>query len=206
MTTSPSHETPWHQDGIEMLSILFATYVIVFGAEVVGDKTIYTLGTLATRYRLLPIFCGSTVAFVLKMLAAVLLGRAIAELPVALVATASAVTFFTMALVIWFKKPESKASIPTVDRSWGSIALASFASIVFSEWGDVGQIATATLAARYQLLQIVWLGAVLAMMTKGILAMTLGAGLRSRVPRQVLRYATCAICLAMGILAAFRIN
>src|SRR5580693_1641371 len=112
-----------------MISILFATYAIVFGAEVVGDKTIYTLGTLAMRFRMLPIFCGSTVAFALKMLVAVLLGRAIAELPVGLVATASAITFFTMALVIWFKKPEREELIPTAARSWGSIALAAFASI-----------------------------------------------------------------------------
>lgn len=189
-----------------MISILFITYAIVFGAEVVGDKTIYTLGTLATRYRLLPIFCGSSVAFALKMLAAVLLGKAISELPVTLVATLSAVTFFTMALVIWFKKPERDSTIAAVDRSWCGIALASFASIFFSEWGDVGQIAAATLAARYQLLLVVWLGAVLAMMTKGILAMTLGAGLRSRVPVPVLRYATCGICVTMGILAAFRID
>jgi len=37
---------------------------------------------------------------------------------------------------------------------------------------------------------VVWTGAVLAMMTKGILAITLGVNLRSWVPREVLRYAT----------------
>src|ERR1017187_3615206 len=189
-----------------MLSILFVTYAIVLGAEVVGDKTVYTLGTLATRYRLLPIVCGSTVAFALKMLAAVLLGRAIAKLPVTFVNTLSAFTFFTMALVILFKTPEIETFAPTQSRSSGGIALASFAVIFLSEWGDVGQIAAATLAARYQLLGGVWLGAVLAMMTKGILAMSLGVGLRNRVPRNVLRYATSGICLAMGILAVFRID
>jgi putative Ca2+/H+ antiporter (TMEM165/GDT1 family) len=189
-----------------MIAILVATYAIVFGAEVVGDKTLYTLGSLATRYRLLPIFLGSSVAFMLKMLAAVLLGKAIAELPPPLVATVSAITFFTMALVIWLKKPEEGKRVSVDSLSWMKIALASFASIFFSEWGDVGQIAAATLAARYQLSGVVWLGAVLAMMTKGILAMTLGTGLRKRVPENVLRYATSGICAAMGILAAFRID
>jgi len=200
------HERPWLGHGFEMISILLATYVIVFGAEVVGDKTIYTLGTLATRYRLWPIFLGSSVAFMLKMLAAVLLGRAISELPALLVATLSAATFFTLALVIWLKKPETETPVSVGSASWWRIALAAFASIFLSEWGDVGQIAAATLAARYQSIVIVWLGAVLAMMTKGLLAMTLGAGLRSRAPKHVLRYATCGICVAMGILAAFRIG
>jgi putative Ca2+/H+ antiporter (TMEM165/GDT1 family) len=67
-------------------------------------------------------------------------------------------------------------------------------------------LAAATLAARYRLPSVVWAWAVLAMMTKGILAITLGANLRSRVPREVLRYATFGLCLAMGILAVFRID
>src|SRR6267378_493851 len=156
-----------------MISVLIATYALVFGAELVGDKTLYTIGTLATRYRLLPIFCGSTLAFMLKMLAAVLLGRAVATLPSALVTTLSAGTFFTMALVIWFRKPESEHPEIDPSRSALRVGAASFAGIFFSEWGDVGQLAAATLAARYRLPAVVWTGAVLAMMTKGILGNTI---------------------------------
>jgi len=190
----------------EMTSVLFATYAIVLGAEIVGDKTLYTIGTLATRYRLLPVFVGSSVAFMLKMLAAVLLGREISELPRWLVASVSAITFFAMALVIWLGKPEERRPFATDSRSWIKIGFVSFASIFFSEWGDVGQIATATLAARYQLWFVVWVGAVLAMMTKGTLAMTIGLGLRNRISVKVLRYVTSAICVTLGILAAFRID
>lgn len=189
-----------------MISVLFATYALVFGAELVGDKTLYTIGTLATRYRLLPIFCGSTLAFMLKMLAAVLLGRAVATLPSALVTTLSAGTFFTMALVIWFRKPESENPEIDPSRSALRVGAASFAGIFFSEWGDVGQLAAATLAARYGMPRVVWLGAVLAMMTKGMLAMTLGASLQGRVPRNVLRYATFGLCMAMGVMSVFRID
>ena len=187
-------------------SILFTTYALVFGAELVGDKTFYTIGTLATRHRLWPIFCGSTVAFMLKMFAAVLLGRIIAQLPAILVACLSAATFFILALVIWFKKPEEDKAAVVQPGAWFKVALAAFASIFFSEWGDVGQIAAATLSARYNAPQIVWFGAVLAMITKGGLAITVGATLRSRVPRHVLRYTTFGLCVAMGLLAVFRID
>ncbi len=111
----------------------------------VGDKTFYTLGTLAARYRLLPIFCGSLLAFMLKMLAAVLLGSTVAQLPQILVASLSTTTFFIMAFVTWFKKPEEGTPVATDSLSWCGIALGSFSSIFFSEWGDVGQIATAML-------------------------------------------------------------
>jgi putative Ca2+/H+ antiporter (TMEM165/GDT1 family) len=189
-----------------IVSVLFASYALVLGAEIVGDKTFYTLGTLATRYRLWPIFWGSALAFMLKMLAAVALGSAIAKLPSALVAALSGGTFFAIALMMWFKKPELDPFPVSAARSSLKIGAAAFAGIFFSEWGDVGQLAAATLAARYRLPLVVWAGAVLAMMTKGILAITLGANLCSRVPPEVLRYATFALCLAMGILAVFRID
>ena len=189
-----------------IVSVLFATYAIVLGAEIVGDKTFYTLGTLATRYRLWPIFWGSALAFMLKMLVAVALGSAIAKLPSILVAALSAGTFFAVALVMWFKKPELDLLPVRAARSSVKIAVSAFAGILFSEWGDVGQLAAATLAARYRLPSVVWAGAVLAMMTKGILTITLGANLRSRAPREVLRYATFGLCLAMGLLAVFRID
>jgi putative Ca2+/H+ antiporter (TMEM165/GDT1 family) len=171
-----------------MASVFLASYTIVFGAEIVGDKTVYTLGSLAARYRVLPLFAGSSAAFMIKMLVAVLLGRTIAKFPVPLVTAVSAVTFFAMALVIWFKKSENDERITAPRR--GKIALAAFTSILFSEWGDVGQVAAATLAAHYQLLLIVWMGAVLAVMTKAILALIFGAVMRNRLPTSFLRYAT----------------
>jgi len=189
-----------------IVTVLFASYTLVLGAEIVGDKTFYTLGSLATRFRLWPIFWGSALAFMLKMLAAVALGSAIAKLPSILVAALSAGTFFAIALVMWLKKPELDPLPVSAARSSLKIAASAFAGIFFSEWGDVGQLAAATLAARYRLPSVVWAGAVLAMMTKGILTITLGANLRSRAPREVLRYATFGLCLAMGLLAVFRID
>lgn len=188
-----------------IVSVLLASYVLVLAAEIVGDKTFYTLGTLVTRYRRWPIFWGSTLAFMLKMLAAVVLGSAIAKLPAILLAALSAGTFFAIALMMWFKKPELDPFSVSAARSSLKVGAGAFAGIFFSEWGDVGQLTAATLAARYRLPLVVWAGAVLAMMTKGILAITLGANLRIWIPRHVLRYATFALCLAMGILAVFRI-
>jgi putative Ca2+/H+ antiporter (TMEM165/GDT1 family) len=189
-----------------MMTILLATYMLVLGAEVVGDKTLYTIGSLATRYRLVPIFCGSLVAFMLKMLAAVLFGRVISRLPAIAVASLSAGTFFALALVIWFKAPEGEPTPISQSRSWLKIAAVSFTGIFLSEWGDVGQIAAATMAARYEAPLIVWLAAVLAMSTKAIVALTLGAGLRKRVPWRFLRYITTGLCVTMGIFAVFRID
>ena len=87
--------------------------------------------------------------------------------------------------------------------------MVSFAAIFFSEWGDVGQVTAATLAARYRLPFIVWLGAIGAMITKGALATFLGAGIRRRITEhvspKVVRYAAVGLLLFLGLLAVLEI-
>jgi len=85
-------------------------------------------------------------------------------------------------------------------------ALVSFAAIFFSEWGDVGQITAANMAAQYGGWPwSVWLGAVGAMVTKGALAASIGAGVRQWIqahfsPRTI-RYAAVGLLLLLGMLS-----
>jgi len=189
-----------------MISLLLTAYVTVLIAELVGDKTLYTLSTLTTRFRLLPVLSGAAAAFMLKMLAAVLLGRALSTLPGGVVAAMSAATFFAMALGLWLKRrtPPSTESLPPT--KWSRAVLISFAAIFFPEWGDASQLAAAMLVAQHRAPLIIWVGATLAMVTKASLAVTLGIGLRRYVPLRVVRLVTVLVCLTMGILAAFRIG
>jgi putative Ca2+/H+ antiporter (TMEM165/GDT1 family) len=189
-----------------MLYLLLATYGTVLLAELLGDKSFYTISSLTTRFRPLHVLGGISIAFAGKMLVAVLLGQAIAGLPPALVAGVSAATFFTTALFIWFKKPQSGKPEPEAGKHWPRAATISFAAIFLTEWGDVGQIAAATLVATYHAPVIIWFGATAAMMTKGLLAITLGVGLRQRIPQASLRYGAFAMCMVLGILAVLRID
>jgi putative Ca2+/H+ antiporter (TMEM165/GDT1 family) len=81
----------------------------------------------------------------------------------------------------------------------------SFSAIFLSEWGDVGQITAATMAARFGAPLLVWIGAVAAMATKGALAASIGAGVRqwlfTRIPPRVVRYAGAAALLILGLLS-----
>jgi putative Ca2+/H+ antiporter (TMEM165/GDT1 family) len=80
--------------------------------------------------------------------------------------------------------------------------LLAFAAILFSEWGDVGQIMAATLTMRYRLPFIVWLGATLALISKGLLALAVGGGLCKRIPLAALRPVCVSLCVIMGIVSA----
>jgi len=187
-----------------MLYLLLATFGTVFVAELIGDKTIYTISSLGMRFRPLYVFFGFTAAFMAKMLAAVLLGQVIAELPIYLVAIVSTATFLVTALVIWFKKKDKEegAVQAKYDNYFSRATLITFAAIFFSEWGDIGQITAATLTARYQAPLVVWLGATLALVTKGLLALTLGRTLRKRIPQRMLRPISASLCLLMAVVSA----
>ena len=199
-----------------MAAVFLATYGAVFIAEIVGDKLLYTTGVLATRYRPAAIVAGMAAAFMLKMAVAVLVGEAIAHLPRALVAAVTAASFAGVILAVW-RKPDVRKAKEKDSRILQGAAVA-FATIFFSEWGDVGMVMAGTMAAKYvwtaragtgpdiiQMGLIVWLAAVSAMVTKGGLAVTLGAGVRRSIaehvnPRMV-RYVAVVALVVLGTLS-----
>jgi putative Ca2+/H+ antiporter (TMEM165/GDT1 family) len=188
-----------------MFAILLATYVAVFAAEIVGDKLLYTTGVLATRYRTVPIMIGMAVAFMMKMGVAVLVGKAISTLPRWLVASITAINFLAIAFVLW-RKPDKREVKQPKDYPVHRAALVSFAAIFFSEWGDVGQITAANFAANNSgALLAVWLGAVLAMATKGALAASIGGSVRTWIQNHLapktIRYAAVGLLLLLGLLS-----
>ncbi len=190
-----------------MILIFLTTFGTVFIAEIVGDKLLYTTGVLATRYRTAPIMVGMTVAFMAKMGVAVMIGKAISTLPPWLVASVTTLSFLGVAYTLW-RKPDSVSESKKPYRS-SKAAAVSFAAIFFSEWGDVGQITAATLAAKYRLPLVVWLGAVAAMITKGTLAAFLGAGIRrwiqDRISPKIVRYLAVGLLLLLGLLSVLEI-
>jgi putative Ca2+/H+ antiporter (TMEM165/GDT1 family) len=171
----------------------------------VGDKNLYTITSFTMRFRPLYVFCGFTAAYMIKMGVAVLAGEMIANLPTLLLTITSTLTFFIAALVIWFRRNEESTPAPSEHSSkFSRVSLLAFGTILFSEWGDVGQIMAATLTVRYHLPLIVWLGATLALITKGLLALAIGRGLRNRIPDSVLRPVSASLCVIMGIVSALQ--
>jgi putative Ca2+/H+ antiporter (TMEM165/GDT1 family) len=138
-----------------------------------------------------------------KMAVAVLVGKAISKLPPLLVATVTTLNFFAIAVTLWRKPDKRELKKDTPDSR---AAMVSFAAIFFSEWGDVGQITAATMAARFSSPWLVWIGAVSAMVTKGALAASIGAALRQwiqdHLSPKMIRYGAVGLLLILGILSA----
>ena len=198
-----------------MLTIFAATYAAVFVAEIVGDKLLYTTGVLAANYRSVSIVVGMALAFMCKMAVAVAAGEAVSRLPRVLVALVTGVSFLGVAYTLW-KKPDIRQPKAKDSRVMHGAAVA-FSAIFFSEWGDVGMITAAAMAARFLTPAdaklavgiVVWLGAVGAMVTKGTLVTFLGAGVRSwiasRVRPRIVRYVGTAALLVLGVLSVLEV-
>jgi putative Ca2+/H+ antiporter (TMEM165/GDT1 family) len=186
-----------------MIPVLIATFGAVFVAEIVGDKLLYTTGVLATRYRVAPVMCGLALAFMGKMAVAVMVGKAISNLPPWLIAIVTSLSFVGVAIALW-RKPIVRTG-GAKDHPASKAAMVTFTAIFFSEWGDIGQITAATMAARFGAPFVVWTGAVLAMVTKGALAVSLGAGargwIREHLSPRIVQYCGVTLLLVLGALS-----
>jgi putative Ca2+/H+ antiporter (TMEM165/GDT1 family) len=149
---------------------------------------------------------GMIVAFMAKMAVAVMIGKVISTLPPMLVAGVTTLNFFAIAYTLW-RKPDKRESRKEYPAS--RAAMVSFAAIFFSEWGDIGQLTAATMAARFGAPFLVWFGAVSAMVTKGALAASLGGAVRQwiqdHLSPKTIRYGAVALLLLLGILSAVEI-
>ncbi len=185
-------------------AIFFASYGAVLVAEVAGDKLLYTTGVLTTCYRTAPVVGGVTIAFMGKMAVAVLIGRSLSEIPAAWIAALTAFGFVGVAWSI-LRGPDVRATT----RGGFRAGLVAFAAIFLSEWGDVGQLTAAALAARFPAPFTVWLGAVLAMVTKGVIVASIGARVREwargRIAPGPLRYGGFALLLLLGALSVIEV-
>ena len=173
-------------------------------AELVGDKSIYALTSLALRFRAGLVFTAFAVASSIKMLAAVVLGRMLIHFQSHWTDVISGIAFFVSAILIWTEESEVQSGNDAKSSSWAKGALACFASFFLTEWGDPGQISAAALVLKSHMMLGTWIGGTLAIMTKGGVVMFIGLKIRNRLPQRTLRLLASASCCVLGILALSR--
>jgi Ca2+/H+ antiporter, TMEM165/GDT1 family len=185
------------------LAVVLTTFVVIFPAEL-PDKSLFASLVLGTRFRPLPVFCGVAAAFAVHVVIAVSIGGVFSLLPERLVLFVVAALFAGgSALLLLGKEDEDpkddEAARAVADRRPVRVALASFGVVFLGEWGDITQITTANLAARYSDPVSVGLGALLALWSVSAMALTVGRGLVARVPTRLVRRLTGVV---LAVLAA----
>lgn len=184
------------------------TFVAIFVVEL-PDKTFLATLVLATRYRPVLVWIGVGLAFAVQTVVAVLLGHAVSFLPEDAVRAAAGLMFLAGAIVL-FRQGRSHqaaegADIETRDVHGLQAVLASFLVLFAAEWGDLSQLLTISLVAKYEAPGSVFVGALGALLVVSGLAVVAGRQLQRFVKLHVLHYVGAAVCLALALLTAYEL-
>jgi len=178
---------------------VFATvFGVIFIAEL-PDKTAVAALVLATRHRALPVFAGTASALIVQSLIAVAAGGVLALLPPRPVHIGAGLIFLVSAVSMWRSKeeetpdadPSAEADAAnSTEPSFGAAFLKAFAVVFFAELGDLTQLGTAAMAARFRSPVTVFAASASALCAVAALAVFLGNRLSRMInPRHVQRVA-----------------
>ncbi len=191
------------------LAVALATFALIIPVEL-PDKTFVATLVLATRYRPLQAWIGVTLAFAVQSLVAVAFGDLISALPDEPVTLAAAALFAAggvillrgASLVDADEAEEEFAGRVTAAKSGLRAVLSSFLVLFLAEWGDLSQLLTVGLAARYHDPVAVFLGSWTALALVAGAAALLGRALLRRMRLSTIRRIGGWVCLVLATLTA----
>ncbi|MEU1570831.1 TMEM165/GDT1 family protein [Streptomyces collinus] len=181
------------------LTVTAVVFGVVFLAEL-PDKTALAGLVLGTRYRASYVFAGVAAAFALHVALAVAAGSVLTLLPQQIVQALTGVLFLGGAAVLLLRKGEDEEEVRKPEnQSFWKVSGAGFMLILVAEFGDLTQIMTANLAARYDDPLSVGLGAVLALWAVAGLGILGGKALMKKVPLRLITQVAALVMLALGV-------
>ncbi|MER7046692.1 MULTISPECIES: TMEM165/GDT1 family protein [Streptomyces] len=180
-------------------TVMAVTFGVVFLAEL-PDKTALAGLMLGTRYRASYVFAGVAAAFAVHVALAIAAGSVLTLLPHRLVQAVVGLLFLAGALMLLLKKhdDDGESIKDPADQSFWKVSGAGFMLILVAEFGDLTQIMTANLAARYDDPLSVGLGAVLALWSVAAIGILGGRTLLKYVPLKLITKVAAGLMLALA--------
>ena len=182
------------------LTTAAVAFGVVFLAEL-PDKTALAGLVLGTRFRASYVFAGVAAAFAVHVALALAAGSVLTLLPARLVDAFVGVLFLAGAAFLLFRKDdeedEDEARTPA-DQTFWKVAASGFSLILVAEFGDLTQIMTANLAARYDDWLSVGVGALLALWAVAGIGIVGGRTLMKYVPLRLITKVAAAVMATLG--------
>jgi putative Ca2+/H+ antiporter (TMEM165/GDT1 family) len=173
-------------------SVIATVFIIIFVAEL-PDKTMIATLIMGSRYRPLLVWIGATLAFAIHAAVAVAVGQLLQLLPHKWIEGVTALLFAAGAAYLLFvpEKEEEEEGEEEADsaRKGMKTVGAAFLVIFIGEFGDLTQILTANLAAKYHAPAQVFIGAFLGLATVAAVGAFGGRALLRFLPLAVIRKA-----------------
>ncbi|HEX3763534.1 MAG TPA: TMEM165/GDT1 family protein [Kofleriaceae bacterium] len=185
---------------------LFATvFGIIFVAEL-PDKTALSALVLATRHRALPVFLGTGLALSVQSIVAVAAGSLLTRLDPTYVQLGTGLIFLGCAVAMALRKPEAGDEKEAGDQAagFGRSMWLSFVVIFIAEWGDLTQIGTAALQARYGSWATVLLASVAALWAVTAIAVLIGNRAARVLSPRITKTVAAAVFAVVGVVLVVR--
>ncbi len=189
------------------LAVALTVFALILPSEL-PDKTMVATLVLSTRFPALPVWVGVAAAFAVQSGTAVLAGGLVSLLPHRPVLAVTAALFAGGAVLLARAEEDSAQeeaevvaelqeapSRPDTRR----VLLTSFAVLFAAEWGDLSQLLTASLAARYRDPLDVFIGSWVALAMIAGLAVVAGRSLLRVVPVRLVRLVAATLFAVLAV-------
>jgi putative Ca2+/H+ antiporter (TMEM165/GDT1 family) len=184
------------------LGILLTVFALVFVAEL-PDKTMIATLIMGSRYRPVLVWLGATAAFAIHATLAVAVGQLLQLLPHRWIEAVTTLLFAAGAAYLLFVpekevEEEGQEEADSAGRGLKTVGTA-FVVIFIGEFGDLTQILTANLAAKYHQPVTVFIGAFAALASVAALGAFTGRALLRYLPLSVIRKVGGALLAGFAI-------
>jgi putative Ca2+/H+ antiporter (TMEM165/GDT1 family) len=192
---------------------------LAFGAIFVvelPDKTFIATLVMSTKMRPLFVWIGVALAFLVQTGVAVGVGKVVSFLPEQLIHTVAALMFVIGAIILFREARSADEDEPGQEDEYAAkadssahglkVVVTSFLVLFAAEWGDLSQLLTISLVAKYDDPVSVFLGAWGALLAVSGLAVIVGRLLLQRVRLSVLHYVGATVCLLMAALTVWEMT
>ncbi len=190
------------------VGVMLGVFALIFVAEL-PDKTMIALLVLGSRSRPVAVWLGAVAAFAIHAAVAVAAGRALELLPHRWVEGVTAALFAAGAaylLVIPEREEQRRGEEEALRARTGlRTAAGAFLVILVGEFGDLTQLLTANLAARFHAPLSVFIGAFAALAAAAALGAFGGRGLLRLVPLGTIRKAGGVVLAGFAVYSVLQL-
>jgi putative Ca2+/H+ antiporter (TMEM165/GDT1 family) len=199
---------------IDLLVVALA-FGAIFVVEL-PDKTFIATLVMSTKMRPLFVWIGVALAFLAQTGVAVGVGKIVSFLPEQLIHSIAALLFVIGAIILVrearsadedeAEQEEEYAAKSDVTAHGLKVVLTSFLVLFAAEWGDLSQLLTISLVAKYDDPLSVFIGAWGALLAVSGLAVIVGRVLLQHVKESVLHYVGATVCVLMAVLTVWEMT
>lgn len=177
----------------------WASLLLVVLAEM-GDKTQLLAMAFATRFRWHIVLLGIFVATAANHLIAVMVGHYLDSIiPVQYIKFGTSFSFILFGLwTLRGDRLQGEENKYKFSPFW-TITIAFF----MAEMGDKTQLATISLAAKYNSIFLVWLGTITGMLLADAIGIIVGIVLGKKIPERMIKWGSALIFIGFGIFGLY---